>query len=122
MGYKDGERRARPVPRRDVKHLHAVVVQGALSAPDYDDLVTDHSRGPCTTRRWQVSLHLGMGPGNKKGNGPFIGLPNLGMACVSHPARTDIETPPRNTLYRRIHQISTPRCPRGGPCARESRA
>ena len=52
--------------RRDVKHLHTVVVQGALSAPNYDDLVTDHSCRVWTTQRWQVSLHIGMGLGNKK--------------------------------------------------------
>jgi len=87
------------VPRGDVEDIEAVVAQGALSGADYDNLVTDHNRGACATRRQQVSLHLGMGPGNKKGDGRSIGLPpkNLGIACVSHPARTDIETPPKIT-------------------------
>ena len=87
----------------------------------YDNLVTNHNHGMCATRQQQVSLHLGTGPGNKTGNGPFIRLPpkNLGMACLSHPTCTNIETPPRDTLYRRSHHISTPRCPRGGPCAQK---
>ena len=45
------ERRARPAPRGDVEDEYAVVVRGALTAADYDDLAADERRGVRATRR-----------------------------------------------------------------------
>jgi len=56
------ERRARPTARRDVEDKDASVVWCALATADDDDLASDESRGAHAARRWQVSLHHGMGP------------------------------------------------------------
>jgi len=47
------------VPRGDVEDIEAVVAQGALSGADYDNLVTDHNRGACATRR-PLAFHNGL--------------------------------------------------------------